>query len=361
MRITTTEKKSTKKQGPIQKRFNRLHEQLERQKRLNQQFEKDLDELTLTYRHLSQEANYKQLETLKALAQKLITFAGRKSLSDWHREEIDEWMEDLLMHRIAPVDEETAKELHQQYAESILQCIGTTREELEAQINETIFEEHEKAANGSPEDFFQDDLFRFDDLDEENWFEEDEAGIHQQTDAFQEQDLPAQLMDRDWIKTLFRRAAQNLHPDRESNPEKRKLKEQQLSELLAARKENDILTMLKIYGEATDTQQLEFAEKEMNQICDMLEDQLEELKLQQESSIYSSPERHMVYGLLYRKNSKKRQQALKQWQQELTEESDRNHHLVTYLRNLNNLKQILTNRRDQRREFMEWMLDEVIF
>jgi hypothetical protein len=56
----------------------------------------------------------------------------------------------------------------------------------------------------------------------------------------------------------------------------------------------------------------------------MLESQLSELKLQQTTFIHSNPERPLVYELLYHKNSKKRQQALKLWQQELAQESDHN-------------------------------------
>jgi hypothetical protein len=357
MLITTAEKQSVKKQGPLQKRFNRLHKQLDRHKRLNQQFEKDLDELTQTYRHHRQDADRKQLDTLIALATKLITFAGRKSLSDWHRDEIDEWAQELVIYRISPVDVNTAKALQQKYEESISHILGNTREEFQADLNDTFSASHKTADNGQSGDGFQDDLFGFDDPppgDADDWFEEYEAEMHRQAETLNGQDLPLQLMDNDWIKTMFRRTAQNLHPDREPDAKKRRLKEQRLSELLAARKENDILTLLKIYAEVTDTQQIELAEKEMKVICDMLEEQINDLKLQQHTFIHSNPERLMVYELLYHKNSKKRQQALKMWRQELAQEQDLNHDLVDYLRNLKNLKEILTERRNQRWEFFDW-------
>jgi hypothetical protein len=364
MLITLTGKKSAKKQSPLQKRFNRLHQQLEKQKRLNKQFEDELDELTQTYHHHSQEANRKQLDTLIALAKKLITFASRKSLSDWHRDEICEWTADLVVHRISPVDAKTASELQNQYEESIAKVLGMSKEEFHAQLNDTFSKPHEATDSGHSEEVYQDDLFGFDDLppgDADDWFQEYEAEKHQQAETLNGHDLPAQMMDNDWIKTLFRRAAQNLHPDREPDTEKRQIKQQRLSELLSARKENDVLTMLKIYSEATETHQIELAEKEMNVICNMLEDQLNDLKLQQNTFIHANPERLMVYELLYHKNSKKRQQALKLWQQELAEESEHNRYLLTYLRNLNNLKEILNERRSQRREFFEWMLEDDIF
>jgi hypothetical protein len=361
--ITISGKKSAKKQTSIQKRFNRLYEQLERQSRLNKQFKKELDELTQTYRYHSQEANRMQLDTLIALATKLITFASRKSLSDWHRGEICEWTEDLVVHRISPLDAETAKELQEKYEESISHVLGMTREEFHAQLIDAFSDDPEATDNGHSEDDYQDDLFGFDDFPPggaDDWFQEHEEK-QQQAEILNGQDLPSQMMDKDWIKTLFRRAAQNLHPDRESDSEKRRVKEQRLSELLSARKENDILTMLKIYSEATDSQQIELEEKEMSVICDMLEDQLNDLKLQQNIFIHSNPERLLVYELLYHKNSKKRQQALKLWQQELVQESDHNRHLVAYMRNIKNLKEILNERRIQRRDFFEWMCEGDVF
>jgi DNA gyrase/topoisomerase IV subunit A len=137
-------KKSKKKQSPIQKRFNRLNQQLERQKRLNKQFEKELDELTQSYRQHRQEANREQLDTLIALATKLITFAGRKSLSDWHRDEIDAWTEELVLHRISPVDANTAQELQQKYEESISHVLGKTMEEFQAHLNDTFSASHDE-------------------------------------------------------------------------------------------------------------------------------------------------------------------------------------------------------------------------
>jgi hypothetical protein len=149
-----------------------------------------------------------------------------------------------------------------------------------------------------------------------------------------------------------------LHPDRESDSAVRQQKQQLLSDLLKARKANDILTLLEIYGKALNKPQIDLAEKELTTICDMLSEQLDELKLEQENYLHAHPDRVVVHDLFYHKNKKKREQSLKRWQQELEMEAEQNHHLVTYLHNLTNLKDVLSDRREQRHQFIDFVMEE---
>jgi hypothetical protein len=123
-----------------------------------------------------------------------------------------------------------------------------SREEFQEQLDNFFTRDNEATDSDHIEDGYQEDLFGFDDFSPGNaddCYGEYQAEKRQQAESLNGQDLPVQIMDKDWIKVLFRRAAQNLHPDRESDYEKRRFKEQRLTELLSARKENDVLTMLK--------------------------------------------------------------------------------------------------------------------
>lgn len=57
------------------------------------------------------------------------------------------------------------------------------------------------------------------------------------------------LMDAAWIKRLFRRCAQKLHPDQERDPDQRELKQEQMAALLQARDDDDLLRLLQIYDD----------------------------------------------------------------------------------------------------------------
>jgi hypothetical protein len=364
MQITLVGKKNGRKQKkPLQKRFEKLHKQIERQRRLNERFEKELDELVHSYRQHTQEANLKQLDTLIALATKLATFASRKSLSEWQRNEIGSWLEDLVIHRITPLAPEAGQKLQNQYEESLAKVLGMTTEQLQEHIQESFSNASKEEYNNSFEEEdedYQDDLFGFDDVppDPDDWFRQ--AGETKQEDyeSFGDWNPRDQLMDSTWIKTLFRRAAQNLHPDREPDPESRRHKQQQLTELLSARKENDVLTILKIYSEALDGQEIQLAEKELKTVCELLEEQLDELESEQTAYVHAHPERELVYDLFYHTNQKKRQEILKLWQKELEQESAQNRELVVFLRNLNNLKEVLRERKAQRTQFVDWIFED---
>jgi hypothetical protein len=195
--------------------------------------------LTHRYRHHTQEANLKQLDTLITLATKLTTFAGHKSLFEWQRHEIRDWLEDLIIHRITPLAPESGQQLQNKYEESIAQALGMTKEQLREHIHESFSNESREEYNkGFEEENYQDDLFGFDDIppDPDDWIRDARGNQQEHYESFGDWDPRNQVMDSTWVKTLFRRAAQHLHPDREPDPENRRHKQQQLTELLSARK-----------------------------------------------------------------------------------------------------------------------------
>ncbi|MEJ2618848.1 MAG: hypothetical protein P8163_01030 [Candidatus Thiodiazotropha sp.] len=205
----------------------------------------------------------------------------------------------LVITQIAPVDPETAETLKDKYSQFLAKSQGMTVEQFHQAIRESIEEEE------VDEEACQEELFGYDDSfedDLESLFEE----ARQQPDRPDHSDELAKHNESglDWLKTLFRRAAQNLYPDRESDPEKKQQKQQLLSKLLIARKENDILTILEIFGQAQSKPQLDLAETELTAVCEMLSDQLNHLQFEQTSFIHGHPDRMMVYEHLFHKSKK---------------------------------------------------------
>ncbi|MBF0255517.1 MAG: hypothetical protein HQL47_03445 [Gammaproteobacteria bacterium] len=78
-----------------QERFDKLSAKLKKQRQLNQRFRQDLDELVEFHRQHSRERDLAQLEGYKALADKLLVFASRKSLPEWQKKELAEWIVEL--------------------------------------------------------------------------------------------------------------------------------------------------------------------------------------------------------------------------------------------------------------------------
>ncbi|MES9880083.1 MAG: hypothetical protein ABW185_04300 [Sedimenticola sp.] len=355
---------STRKKSHLQTRFEKLRSQLEKQRRKNDRFMAELDELVEIHRSHSQSSDGLQIDELKSLAEKLVTFASRKTLSDWHRDELMNWIVEL-MGRIGAIEPAVAARLRDSYHEAVATAMGMSVEDMEVANQaaqaafEKVFEDDfekdfEPPFEDEDEDdvSFQEDLFGFDDFFEEQATAADGGHTKGPEFFFEEEEperLSAQLMDENWIKHLFRRAAQALHPDREQNPEIRRQKQHLMSKLLKARKQGDIMMLLSIYSENVDDGDIVIAERDMTLVCEMLEEELEDLEVKKMEYAYSNPYRSMVHDLLYAPSKKRRNHNVQEWKKLLEVDADLIRMMVNQLRNLTQLKNTLRDRRDERR------------
>jgi len=221
--VLDKQKTGGRRNSRLQERFDKLCSTLERQRRRNDRFRQDLDELVDINHRRSVENDKVVFDDLVALNNKLIVFAGRKSLSEWHRVELDEWLRDMIERRISQVDREVAERLRMEYQQAIARSMGISVEELVERFeaeSEDVEQEFGKRGRAEPAEDMdegpcQEDLFGFDDVEPEaemfdtgfeasgpDWIEEEE-----------EAHIGRTVMDGSWAKDLFRRAAQALHPD----------------------------------------------------------------------------------------------------------------------------------------------------
>lgn len=404
MQLVLDEKRSAKKsKSPLQKRFDKLRSALDRERRLSERFRRDLDGLVDIYQSRSRENDRRVFDDLVALSERLIVFASRKTLSNWHRSELLMWIRDLSERRIAPIDRKMAERLQREYNEAVSRAMGMSVEEMlaadEAAESAGDFDEHSDAefdggsdggfdedgaeqgraetpgdAGESEEDWRQADMFGFDDIDAESveaeqahWSagEEDDEDEDEDEEEEEEEDgneLSRKVMDGSWAKTLFRRAAQALHPDREPDPQRRESKQARLRELLAARRQGDIMAVLSIYSETVSDADIVLAEQEMTQVCDALQSQLNILRMDREEYLHAHPLRHLAFMLFYDNTRKGRERKIRQWERELRHDADQLRRLVPTLRNLDALKGVLRERHDERhKSLLASMLDSALF
>ena len=393
MEIVLDKKRAAKKsKSPLQKRFDKLRSALDRERRRSERFRRDLDGLVDIYQSRSRENDRRAFDDLVALSERLIVFASRKTLSNWHRGELLMWIRDLNERRIAPIDPKMAERLQREYNEAVARAMGMSVEEMLADAEDAVsagdFGEHSDAesdgcfdgdgaeqgraetpgdageSGASEEDSRQADMFGFDDIGAESAEAEQahwSAGEEDDEDE-DENELSRKVMDGSWMKKMFRRAAQMLHPDREPDPRRRESKQARLRELLAARKQGDIMAVLSIYSETVSDADIVLAEQEMTQVCDALQSQLNILRMDREEYLYSHPLRHLAFTLFYDSSRKGREHKIRQWERELREEADELRRLVPTLRNLDALKGVLRERHDKRHEsLLASMLDSALF
>jgi hypothetical protein len=75
------------------------------------------------------------------------------------------------------------------------------------------------------------------------------------------------------FQRLFRSTAAKLHPDREPDPALRDVKQGLMSDLLKARKTGDVMTILELYQEYVDREQI-FSKADEKQLITALEHQI---------------------------------------------------------------------------------------
>jgi len=358
MNITLNPTSASKRsKNKLQARFDKLRQQLLKQQKINRKFQDELDELVTLYQTQTSQMDSELVGPLTLLGTKLIDFYGRKSLSQWHREELGDWLIETL-GRIGRVEAETADELHGHFRQVMAGQMGMTEAELdeEAMLFAKAFEEALEAEGNTESaaktafdaDDFQEDLFGFN-----HDFEEGDEGLFDEDDAYDHElgDTKARrqrLMDGSWVRDLFRRAAQALHPDREPDPEQRQVKERAMQQLLEARKQGDILTLLNLYGESVVGGDLVLAEREITSACELMEEQLCELRVEKSDFIYEHPLRMLVHDLFYSDSRKTREKRIKAWKQNLKAEAKHTLVFIEELRNLKVLKAVLEERRDER-------------
>ncbi|MGB5454849.1 MAG: hypothetical protein WBO16_17440 [Gammaproteobacteria bacterium] len=335
----------------LQARFDRLQQQLQKQQKLNQKFRAELDELVTIYHTEVSQMDRELVTPLTQLAAKLIDFYSRKSLSQWHRDELGEWVVENIT-RIGHVEANSAEELYKRFREVVAGQMGMNDAELDEEMRrqDEAFETSEDTESVFDADDPQEDMFGFDELFEEGTADEDFFYDHETSsrEAKDTKERRQRLVDGTWVRNLFRRAAQALHPDREQDPEQRQARERSMQQLLVARKQGDIMTLLHLYSEHADGGELVLAKQEMTSACELLEQQLDELRAEKAELIYQHPLHMLVHDLFYSSSRKIREKRIRAWKQDLKAESERILNLVEELRNLKVLKAVLEERREER-------------
>ena len=132
-----------------------------------------------------------------------------------------------------------------------------------------------------------------------------------------------------------------------------------MQQLLEARKKGDIITLLNLFGECVEGDEVILAEQEMKSACNMMEEQLNELRAEKHICLYEHPIRMHVHDLLYSESRKTREKNILMFKQELATEPEITLHLLQELRNLKVLKTILEQRREERMlDGMDMLFDD---
>ncbi len=353
---------STTAKGTEQSLFDKLWAKVKKQKQANEKLQLSLDELSVIYQERILPVERQLVLPYSELIEKLLEFFKRKSLSQWQRQELGVWiMENIEM--ITPLDREKSRELVEQYYQLLANHLDMDMDvdEMHEQMEqanrfddideffenfEGIFDE-DKARQESKKAEYQDDLFGF--MNDE---QEPEPKPELEKEKFTETANPS---DGDkWLKTLFRRTANALHPDKEQDETLKAHKHQLMATLLAARESNDIYTIVNLYAEHVDAADLLVEQEVMTTLCQQLQQQLHDIEMARHQLLDSNPVFSALYNNIYHNNKKMQAKNIDQYLDRINDQSYEITDLAHSIRNLSDLKEILKYRFEESRYRDEW-------
>lgn len=339
--------KAKKKKATPQSRFNDALARYHRLKKQQSNFRNELEQLVQRVRPQIEEHEVMRLEATKLLSAKLINFVSKKSISEYLREELFDWIEsnlrllslnpfsdkididDLLKAFSANIEALKGYKIEKQLKNILKnsQC-ETTTQEAEAALDElyksesledfmkncdTLFGETDELSdipedeadnqtqNQDKEEAFAphtDDMFGFDGIPEEKLKQEE--SVFEDDDFFEEfENIPdpaaeqeaqlRKLLKKTSINKLFRRIAKTIHPDLEQDETKKKLRHTQMSELIEARDNKDIAKILDIYTDTFGALPDDFPESDYETLTKIININIEELKDRRTDALHENP------------------------------------------------------------------------
>ena len=366
MNITLSENAVSPKKTKLQKSFDKIWSEVKNKQLENAKLKTELADLHKIYQERILPVEQLTAEPYSQLAQRLIEFFSRKSLSQWQRRELSQWIFECIDY-VQPLHAERGAELVASYQQVLADFLEVDVEDLEEEMNQHDdplegamgeFDDLEKAFhdamnNDSPESEFQDDLFGFDmGGDGDNTFDDFFTGADStghSPEHSPEHPKENNVFSDKWLRTIFRRTANALHPDKERNAALRKEKEGLMSQLLTARDDKDVYSLINLYMQYVDSDDLLIAEDTMRKLCEQLREQKNQLTEERHQILYENPMYAALYESLHSKNNKKRERKIALHIQRVEESTHEFSQFVASLRNLKVLKVHLNDRYEDHR------------
>lgn len=346
--------------------FQTLWDEAERIKNVNRALEESLDQLVQQIRSEVGPIEMKLGLAMRTQIDKLIVFAGRKSLSQWQLHVLDEWIISTMenLDTMGLVDDALRNNLAQLQAKAYginidLESELSAIEQLAAGIDEQLIE---------IDTYFEDDDDYAGEEDEEEdfmqWYKEAlaQSDMEEETEQSTRQDdhkngrshnSQADVEQQQTVfKKLFHRVARALHPDKEVNPEKIEAKQALMSQLLEARRQHDLVRVVQLYQEHVDDA-VDFGEQELEELEKVLRQFIELESLRQGDIATKSYLHEIAFTEFYSTDVKKTNKAIARKIKQIETHKKEIETFSETVTSLQKLKPYLEKRYDQ----MQWSFD----
>ncbi|MDF1691037.1 MAG: hypothetical protein P1U47_01580 [Zhongshania sp.] len=368
MSISVQEAKNPKrKKGrqSLEQRFNAAWQRLIKQQQKNMHLQAEIrqfaEEVERRIGAQEQRCNAAQYR----LIEHLMKFYTRKSLPDWQREALLDWIYahfqtlssnpfagDLDLVGLQKKIGDVIVQIHPEFLEDEYQ-------EPDTEPSQGHKNHKARAERSGTEDMFADLFTEFDrDEDDDEFLEQEELDLDALFEEFfqerhleEEQDRKNinQFLKTSAINKMFRQIVKVLHPDREQDPEQRELKNQLMAELVSARDDNDIPKIFSLYHDHVGESPLgQLKDKaELEKVTMLLQRQYEFLRDDERQIFADNPRDGIIYQRFFHSRKAKVDAGIKQHLLEIEQLCEEQALFVTQITSLSKLKPFLEARFNQ--------------
>ena len=242
--------------------LNQVWKQLQVALAQQRSFEAELDQVVQVY---DQDVLPREKALLREpcieLIDHLIPFLGNQGLQSWQESALLHWLGKLLGN-LSRLDEEVAD----QFRKEIRFILGESNTDVNVESNVDCIIGFEHARHMQPT-----------------------AQVKEQQSVVDQYS---------WFQSLFRKTAQALHPDREQDEDVQAVKVKLMGDLLVARQQGDIVTILGLYR-AFVSQTPPLASEELEQLTDVLVQELDQAEREKKDLVMQTPARMFAYDRLW--------------------------------------------------------------
>lgn len=365
--LTRTNKRKRKSES----RFQRLWAEAETLACENKELESTLDKLVhrIDRDVLSVELNMGK--TIRQVVYKQLAFAQKKSLLKWQRDELNDWITENLieLNAMGLIDEPLENEIAKLQAFELGIELDPDSDRTPAEQLDQFFDNESFDAEDDAEPLVNSTGDLFDDLDEpqsavcddeadddledmlHDLFEEYEAHHRRLEDS--QDDVHTRSVSPDIFMRLFRQTAAALHPDRESDEGLRQQKHELMSQLLKARKENDLITIMKLHEQFSPSASALHSD-DQKELEAVLLDYLEKQRQRRDEITGQSPMHRMVFDQFYHKNPATITRRINAHLKQIKKRHESLHDFIGDIKTLKKLKEVLDVRYNSHMMSSDW-------
>ena len=368
--LSKASKKKTTKRSPKEIYQDLVHE-IEKKKKENLAFIEDINNLVSRYQKEVSDEEYERDLKLVELTNKLCNHIHKKSLSKWAKEELLNWIEEnhndlASTPHASKLDLTTIETAFDALNEQVSQSAGDISDDEYLEDIDHVSFAFKMKTGIDLEDIIEKDEYldfmknpkKFEERIYQHYEQKAQEHFQEQSDLEKEEKRKdKKLFQNTSIHKLYKKLAKVLHPDVETDSEKKEEKHDLMVQLVKAKKENDLFTIIEMYQEHISKDDLDFSEEDFNKMIDINRKKLTELYMEQHDITRRSRIHDFVHRVFYSKSKKASDKKIKSYIKKINKEKiDLEEVYMPNIKSLKNLKPILDARYKEKYGEFGWCL-----